>query len=191
MMDVLVSKGVPGRQHPPDDASHVEVYFSNPDLVWSNEFPTPRFGQGAFATCLEALHEKMTGHPMHAKTVFGKPNPEPYTLVEQLLLQQAQDLGLVEVPPADAAGAVGAELSSEALPFSSIYAVGDNPAADVRGARSMGHPWVSVLVKTGVFDGTLYENCPNDPAHIVVDCVDAAVDAALHRHRSSKWHSMR
>ena len=50
---------------------------------------------------------------------------------------------------------------------------------------------MSVLVKTGVFDGTLYANCPNDPAHMVVDDVEAAVDAVLHRHRSARWHSMR
>lgn len=36
-----------------------------------------------------------------------------------------------------------------ATPFSGIYAVGDNPAADVRGANRAGHPWVSVLVQTG------------------------------------------
>ncbi len=35
------------------------------------------------------------------------------------------------------------------LPFSGIFAVGDNPAADVRGANLAGPPWVSVLVRTG------------------------------------------
>ncbi|GAB4814223.1 hypothetical protein N2152v2_001269 [Parachlorella kessleri] len=179
MMDVLTSKGVPGRRHTPQAAPPVEVFFSNPDLLWANEFPTPRFGQGAFAACLEALHEKMTGVPLQAKRVFGKPNPKPYELIEDLLLQQARELGMEVGSP------------SGELPFSSIYAVGDNPAADVRGANRAGHPWVSVLVKTGVFDGTLYANCPNDPAHMVVDDVEAAVDAVLHRHRSARWHSMR
>jgi hypothetical protein len=49
---------------------------------------------------------------------------------------------------------------------------------------------VSVLVRTGVFRGP-GDNCERDPAHLVVDDVDAAVDAALHRARSQKWHSMR
>ena len=35
------------------------VYFSNPDLLWANEFPVPRLGQGAFAACLEMLHQKV------------------------------------------------------------------------------------------------------------------------------------
>lgn len=208
MMDVLTSKGVPGRKNPPADAADVQVFFSNPDLLWANEFPAPRFGQGSFAVCLEALHEKIAGRPLHAKKAYGKPNPEPYTLIEELLVQQAHELGLVDggAPPASAAanqgraphsspGAGGgssrtAEEGTD-LPFSNIYAVGDNPAADVRGANRAGHPWVSVLVKTGVFDGTLYANCPNDPAHMVVDDVAAAVEAALHRHRATQWHSMR
>lgn len=49
------------------------------------------------------------------------------------------------------------------LPFSAIYAVGDNPAADVRGANAAGAPWVSVLVtKTGVAT----ENSAADPAQV-------------------------
>jgi ribonucleotide monophosphatase NagD (HAD superfamily) len=75
--------------------------------------------------------------------------------------------------------------------FSAIYAVGDNPAADVRGANSAGHPWVSVLVRTGVFQGPPASNSPSDPAHVVVEDVLAAVQAAFHRSRSQRWHSMR
>lgn len=73
--------------------------------------------------------------------------------------------------------------------FSGIYAVGDNPAADIRGANTAGAPWVSVLVRTGVFEGE--GNSNTDPAHVVVDDVAAAVDAAMHRARQTKWHSMR
>jgi ribonucleotide monophosphatase NagD (HAD superfamily) len=74
--------------------------------------------------------------------------------------------------------------------FSAIYAVGDNPAADVRGANTAGPPWVSVLVRTGVFEGR-EANSATDPAHIVVDDVAAAVEAARHRERLARWHSMR
>lgn len=73
--------------------------------------------------------------------------------------------------------------------FSAIYAVGDNPAADIRGANQAGPPWVSVLVRTGVFTGP--GNSERDPAHVVVSDVLAAVQAGLHRARNSKWHSMR
>jgi ribonucleotide monophosphatase NagD (HAD superfamily) len=80
--------------------------------------------------------------------------------------------------------------SAAAALFSGIYAVGDNPAADIRGANQAGEPWVSVLVRTGVFQGAGV-NSESDPAHMVVTDVLAAVQAALHRTRSSKWHSMR
>jgi hypothetical protein len=51
--------------------------------------------------------------------------------------------------------------------------VGDNPAADIRGANLAGPPWRSVLVRTGVFAGGA--NSPSDPAHAVVEDVLAAV----------------
>ena len=35
------------------------MYFSNPDMLWANEFPLPRLGQGAFAACLQTLHEEV------------------------------------------------------------------------------------------------------------------------------------
>ena len=56
----------------------MEVYFSNPDLLWANEHPVPRFGQGAFAAALDALHRHATGAPIARARFFGKPNPEPY-----------------------------------------------------------------------------------------------------------------
>ena len=81
----------------------------------------------------------------------------------------------------------------ESLPlrqrFGAIFAVGDNPHADVAGANAAGAPWVSVLVRTGVFQGA--GNSPDHPAAIVVDDVAAAVRSALHRSRAATWHSMR
>jgi ribonucleotide monophosphatase NagD (HAD superfamily) len=54
--------------------------------------------------------------------------------------------------------------------------VGDNPKSDVAGANSMGRPWQSVLVRTGVFQG---ENDREHPADVVVDDVAEAVSFAL------------
>lgn len=48
-----------GRPPSPEHAGRVRVLFSNPDLLWSNEFPTGRFGQGAFQTAVKALHEEV------------------------------------------------------------------------------------------------------------------------------------
>lgn len=59
-------------------SSPIPVYFSNPDLLWANEHPRPRFGQGAFAAALDALHRQVTGSPLPCAHWFGKPNPEPY-----------------------------------------------------------------------------------------------------------------
>jgi hypothetical protein len=279
MVDVLVSRGMPG--HPPRaDAPPVDLYFSNPDMLWKNEWPAPRFGQGAFAACLQALYEQVrrrsadtaeagsagchahgraalpcryrphgmgcrcdpftpccslprlwlqvAGEPLRAR-FFGKPHPEPYGLVERLLVQQAHTLGLELPTPAAAAAddsqaAAGDGAGQQPPPFSAVYAVGDNPAADVRGANAAGSPWVSVLVtETGVARA----NCSTDPAQashaahdavpsppagsrtgvpctqlcvpppcwaaaqVVVADVEAAVEAALHRTRSLRWHSMR
>ena len=39
----------------PQGSKGLEVYFSNPDFVFANEFATPRFGQGALAIALQAL----------------------------------------------------------------------------------------------------------------------------------------
>jgi HAD superfamily hydrolase (TIGR01450 family) len=70
-----------------------------------------------------------------------------------------------------------------------IFMVGDNPRADVRGARRAGAPWVSALVRTGVFSGA--DNDATDPADLVVADARAAVEAALHRGRFERWHRHR
>ena len=68
----------------------------------------------------------MNGHSIQAFTVFGKPHPQPYRLMEGLLLQQAKLIGL-DLPK-----------TGHRLPFGAVYAVGDNPAADVAGATAAG-----------------------------------------------------
>ena len=248
--DVITSHGSLLRtvDAPAPGSRPVEVVISNPDLLWVNEHARPRFGQGAFAAALDALHRQTVGTPLAAR-FLGKPNPEPYRLAEALLVRQAVDLGLAAPlaapdalgsPAAAAAGGAaaagaaaaaaggggniaGAEqqqqqqgqqqqpqqeqgldaweaaliagapasppLPRAAAVFSAIYAVGDNPAADARGANAAGAPWASVLVRTGVFRGG--HNSPTDPARIVVDDVLGAVQAALHRARGARFHSMR
>lgn len=183
--DILIGGGVLGRrmEHVPANTPPIEIFFSNPDLLWANQHPAPRFGQGAFKACVETLYEKVTGTPLTENIrTFGKPNPEPYRLVEASLLKQAKKMDLL---PRNFSFS-----TSSKPPFSAIYAVGDNSAADIRGANSAGSPWVSMLVKTGVFPKEL-DNCPIDPAVFVVDDVEKAVDAAMHHTRSMKWHSMR
>ena len=138
---------------------------------------------------------------------MGKPNAAPYELAERLLYDQAVELGLIEqqqhqadqehssleTKEHDGTPGQGIFGGSSSSPFSAIYAVGDNPNADIAGAlnaRERGRPYVAVLVRTGVFQ----EDKVNDeefPGDVVVDDVDAAVQAALHRTRNMRWHSMR
>lgn len=45
-----------GRSEPPEGAKPVPLYYSNPDIIYANEFPAPRFGQGCFAAALDAVY---------------------------------------------------------------------------------------------------------------------------------------
>ena len=45
-----------GRTEPPEGGRPVPLYYSNPDIVYANEFPAPRFGQGCFAAALNAVY---------------------------------------------------------------------------------------------------------------------------------------
>jgi hypothetical protein len=153
---------------------------------------------------IRALRDVLTQHPIQLHCVLLL----PCRIAEQLLLAQAQELGLLassgssSSSSSSSSGEQPASGEAPSLPtttptpppgevFSVIYAVGDNPAADVRGANSAGQPWVSVLVRTGVFQGPPASNSLSDPAHIVVEDVLGAVQAAFHRSRSQRWHSMR
>ena len=148
----------------------------------------------------------MTGQELN-HDFLGKPNAAPYDLAERLLSDQAVEIGLIDSQqsPADGErdshdatkqdGAPGGNSSKgePSSPFSAIYAVGDNPMADIAGAlnaRARGRPYVAVLVRTGIFPGDK-ANDEEFPADVVVQDVDAAVQAALHRTRSMRWHSMR
>ncbi|KAK9813601.1 hypothetical protein WJX73_010022 [Symbiochloris irregularis] len=155
--DIITSGGVMGRPPSQEHLGRVRLLFSNPDLLWSNEHPTGRFGQGAFRSALEALHSEVIGAPLANYKVYGKPNPEPYVLVEELLAKQAG-------------------LQQEST-FGTIVAIGDNPKSDIAGATAAGRPWVSALVRTGVFQGG--DNDRQHPADLVVEDVLQAVTTAL------------
>lgn len=53
------SGGVIGRSKPDPGAKPMEIIFSNPDKLFSNDFPTPRFGQGAFQVALQAVLDQV------------------------------------------------------------------------------------------------------------------------------------
>ncbi|KAF9920073.1 hypothetical protein FBU30_010139 [Linnemannia zychae] len=134
----------------------VPIYFSNSDFVWSNEYPTPRLAQGAFRACLERLYEETTGHKLKY-TTYGKPMTATYQYAEAVLNRIAPD-----------------HLDPDGIPKRrTVYAIGDNPYADIAGAN--GYGWTSLLVKTGVFKPEGDENHHTHPATAVVEDVEDAV----------------
>ncbi|KAJ2556521.1 hypothetical protein EV175_001953 [Coemansia sp. RSA 1933] len=160
--DVLRS-GMATADGEPVDRQSVPLFMSNADLVFSNEYPRVRFGQGAFHVCLRAMWHALTkGAAPLEHTLFGKPNRVQYAYAERLL--DSLTLG------ANAAAADVAQLRAQRR----VYAVGDNPAADIAGANGAG--WTSILVRTGVFSGAPGTNDTDNPAHKAVDHVAEAVE---------------
>ncbi|KAJ2663643.1 hypothetical protein IW148_002401 [Coemansia sp. RSA 1199] len=137
------------------NAQSVPLYLSNSDLVFSNEYERPRFGQGAFHVCLRAMWNELTHGARLDHTRFGKPFGVQYEYATSVLSELARQVG-------------GSGKARR------VYAVGDNPAADIAGANAAG--WTSVLVRTGVFKGT---NDAKNPAAIVVDHVGDAVERII------------
>lgn len=156
-VDVLLTNGNPsGPRVLVDDAEarqEVEVWFTNPDMVYSGLAAHPRLTQGSYRLCLETLYRSATsaaftsyhssnksehkatinnGRTLRATTV-GKPTP--------LTGKTALFKLLAQCPP----NVVEQDLD--------IWTVGDNPSSDVALARTMG--WSSALVRTGIWNGDL------------------------------------
>jgi len=144
-------------------AQAVPLYCSNGDLTFAGAHAVPRLAAGAFTVALKATWAATVARapPLEA-TFFGKPSAATFAYAE----------GALRAWAAARAGAAGA-----APPFARIVMVGDNPAADVRGANAAGGAWTSVLVRSGLWSGGA--NDADDPAALVVDGVGEAVDAFL------------
>lgn len=111
------------------------IYFSNPDIVFSSLHAVPRLAQGAYRVCLQALYHELTGEPLDC-ILYGKPELVTYRYAETLLQRRAQALGYNNVHR--------------------YYMIGDNPAADIRGANRAGQQWTSILVKSGTIPVSRY-----------------------------------
>ena len=138
------------------------IYFTNSDILFPTKFAHPRLAGGALQVAFKALWQTVSQgkFPYPSHTLIGKPHPPNYECAEQSLMQQLDKLGYdAKSPP------------------HRIYAVGDNPSSDMRGANGRGGPWRSVLVQTGNFSPSdNIESLPDtDRPHIVVANVFEAV----------------
>ncbi|CAJ1438793.1 unnamed protein product [Effrenium voratum] len=97
-----------------------ELWVSNPDFLWQAGYPVPRFGMGAFVESLQALWRRRTGGELRVEEC-GKPFRVQFEAARELLSQVSGDT------------------------LDRIYMIGDNPAADIRGANQAGDPWRSIL----------------------------------------------
>ncbi|CAJ1956034.1 unnamed protein product [Sphenostylis stenocarpa] len=162
LCDILKTGGLPGRNVGPQP----HIYFANDDLEYQTKFPSERLGMGAFRIALESIFNRTHPHCLEY-TCFGKPHTSVFKNAE-IVLQK-----LVASIYDDFYDKNEDNISS----FKTLYMIGDNPAVDIRGARQTGHPWFSILTRTGVFKGK--ENHDKFSADLVVDTVEEAVDYIL------------
>ncbi|KAK7272111.1 hypothetical protein RJT34_28515 [Clitoria ternatea] len=162
LCDILRTGGLPGR----NVGSQPHIYFANDDLEYQTKFPSERLGMGAFRIALESIFNRVHPHSLEY-TCFGKPHPSVFKnaefvlhKLESLLYDDFDDLNHNNAPY-----------------FKTLYMIGDNPAVDIKGAQQTGHPWFSILTRTGVFKGK--ENHDKFPADLVVNTVEEAVDYIL------------
>ncbi|KAG7455806.1 hypothetical protein MATL_G00244930 [Megalops atlanticus] len=116
IVDVLLTNGKPGNPVTSPHYPHIPVLACNMDLMWMAEAKNPRFGHGMFLVCLESIYEKITGCELKYEALIGKPSVVTYNYAELLVRQQAESLGWTE-------------------PVQRLYAIGDNPMADIYGAN--------------------------------------------------------
>ncbi|KAF0041359.1 hypothetical protein F2P81_007257 [Scophthalmus maximus] len=116
IVDVLLTNGNPDDAWSSIQYPHIPVLACNMDLLWMAEAKNPRFGHGMFLVCLESLYKKVTGYELKYEALIGKPSVVTYNYAELLVRQQAEKLGWT-------------------MPVKRLYAIGDNPMADIYGAN--------------------------------------------------------
>ncbi|SCZ89264.1 BZ3500_MvSof-1268-A1-R1_Chr1-1g01067 [Microbotryum saponariae] len=147
-----------------ESSPQLPVHFSNPDLLWGNEFSQPRFGQGAFQESVAAVWKRTynkdlistsrlmiwTWAVLH-RTTGGKPTSHTYKYASSLLSHHVRSLSNPHTH-SSSESLHEAVVNSDAGPIEgNVYMLGDNPASDIAGANAFG--WESILVRTGVFRG--------------------------------------
>ncbi|XP_041441228.1 haloacid dehalogenase-like hydrolase domain-containing 5 isoform X2 [Xenopus laevis] len=170
ILDILLSNGRPTAWLPQVPYPHIPVLACNMDLQCMAEAKNPRFGHGTFLVCLETLYHKLTGRELRYEALIGKPSMVTYSFAEHLILEQAKKRGW------DA-------------PIRTLYAIGDNPMADIYGANlynhfltsnrgksedGLPHSCRSILVCTGVY---------GNQGEVPTDTRESVTQTVFHGHR--------
>ncbi|RZS07445.1 hypothetical protein BHM03_00038276 [Ensete ventricosum] len=140
-------------------------------LKSSAVFPSERLGMGAFRIALESIYNSINSSPLEY-TSFGKPNPFVFKNAESILTKLVTNMCQVKET-----------MKGEKCGLDTIYMIGDNPKVDINGANKVGHPWFSILTRTGVFRDK--NNHEQYPADLVVDTVEEAIDFILKKECTS------
>ncbi|XVE68984.1 hypothetical protein DITRI_Ditri09bG0114000 [Diplodiscus trichospermus] len=96
---------------------------------------------GAFRIALESIFNRINPKGLEYVS-YGKPNPFVFKNAEAILSQTQSSSSLDH---SENNGVCGSH------PFETLYMIGDNPSVDIKGAQQAGHPWFSILTRTGVF----------------------------------------
>ncbi|KAG5927377.1 hypothetical protein E4U42_002320 [Claviceps africana] len=149
-----------------------ELWISNLDLVWKTEHPVNRFGTGAFLEALRGVWSAATDGAQLRYNALGKPSQFTYDYAHTRLLQYYSGM--------NSESSKSGGTTAAATPLRRVYMIGDNPESDIRGANEFcphdGTEWVSILVRTGVWQETAANPEPRyKPAVVVEDVVDAIV----------------
>jgi len=118
LYDVISCNGDLDQLSPDSMTNHeqgIPIVAVNLDLMWMAKAPTPRFGHGAFLSCLEGIYLKFTGKPLKYDALVGKPSIVTYEYSKKLLSNAAKEMG------------------HQGL--NTIYAIGDNPLTDIYGGN--------------------------------------------------------
>ncbi|KAJ8479818.1 hypothetical protein OPV22_023545 [Ensete ventricosum] len=167
LCDILRCGGLPGKEN----GHQPPLFFAADDLEYQAVFPSERLGMGAFRIALESIYNSINSRPLEY-TSFGKPNPFVFKNAESILTKLVTNMCQVKET-----------MKGEKCGLDTIYMIGDNPKVDINGANKVGHPWFSILTRTGVFRDK--NNHEQYPADLVVDTVEEAIDFILKKECTS------
>ncbi|VDP15313.1 unnamed protein product [Echinostoma caproni] len=93
LIDILLTNGKPDHMPSTWPEKHIPVIACNMDLVFMDRAVLPRFGHGAFLTCLEALYRNFTGRELQYTSLLGKPSEITFRFAEHIVNVMAHRIG--------------------------------------------------------------------------------------------------